>query len=198
MMARVSSTAREYFGGFSGFRRARKGRYSARVRKRQPEASWISSTGRSAHSSRNWSSSLRRVSVDNSSSNIFFMSLGIIGSRAASNAASSTFLTRLGSIALLQDCFRFARTQIDVDRRKRFSLRDADHFLAPQFEHGQKMHDQTRRPHVDVEQGFKLHETALFLQGTQDDPHVLAHRELFAPDLVVLFQAGLAHDSHPG
>src|SRR5574343_322954 len=175
MMARVSRTAREYFGGFSGFRRSRKGRYSARVRKRQPEASWISSTGRSAHSSRNWSSSLRRVSVDNSSSNIFFMSLGIIGSRAASNAASSTFLTRLGSIALLQDHFRFARTQIDVDRRKGFGLRDTDHLFPPQFEHGQKMHDQARRPHVDVEQGFELHKATLLLQGAQDDAHVLAH-----------------------
>src|SRR5574343_911154 len=198
MMARVSRTAREYFGGFSGFSRSRKGRYSARVRKRQPEASWISSTGRSPQSSRSWSSSLRRVSVDSSSSNIFFMSLIAIGSRAASKAASSTRLTWLGSIALLHDRFHFARPEIDVDRRKGFGLRDADHFFPPQFEHGEKMHDQARRPHIDIEQGFELHEPPLFLQGAQDDAHVLAHRQFFAADLVVLLHPGLAHDSHPG
>src|SRR5574343_649096 len=188
MMARVSRTAREYFGGFSGFRRSRKGRYSARVRKRQPEASWISSTGRSAHSSRNSSSSLRRVSVDSSSSNIFFISLGVIGSRAASSAASSTPVTWLGSTVM----------HSDVNGLKGFGLGDFDQFFAAQFEHGDEMHDQAGDAHGRVEQGFELDEAALLLQGAQDDAHVLAHRQLLATDLVMLLQAGLADDGHPG
>src|SRR5574343_1019582 len=151
MLARVSRTAREYFGGFSGFRRSRKGRYSARVRKRQPEASWISSTGRSAHSSRNSSSSLRRVSVDNSSSNIFFISLGVIGSRAASSAASSTLLTWLGSTVL----------HSDVNGLKSFGLGDFNQFLAPQLKHGDEMDNQARDAHGRVEPGFKLDDAAL-------------------------------------
>src|SRR5574343_537452 len=153
MLARVSRTAREYFGGFSGFRRSRKGRYSARVRKRQPEASWISSTGRSAHSSRNSSSSLRKVSDENSSSNIFFMSLGVIGSRAASNAASSTLLTRLGSTVM----------HSDINRLKGFSLGNLDQLFATQFEHGNKMDNKSRHAHFGVEQGFELNKAALFL-----------------------------------
>src|SRR5574343_1956076 len=146
MMARVSRTAREYFGGFSGFSRSRKGRYSARVRKRQPEASWISSTGRSAQSSRNWSSSLRKVSVDSSSSNIFFMSLGVIGSRAASSAASRTLLTTLGSTVM----------HSDVNGLKGLGVGEFDQFLTPQFEHGDEMDDQAGHAHFGVEQGYKL------------------------------------------
>src|SRR5574343_1015002 len=187
MMARVSRTAREYFGGFSGFRRSRKGRYSARVRKRQPEASWISSTGRSAHSSHNSSSSLRRVSVDSSSSNIFFISLGVIGSRAASSAASRTLLTRLGSTVL----------HSNVNGLKGLGLSDFDQFLTPQFEHGDEMDDEAGHAHFGVEQGFELDEATSLLQGAQDDAHVLAHREFLAPDLVGRLQAGLAKGVHP-
>src|SRR3546814_3739223 len=43
MIARVSSAAREYFCGRSGFRRARNGAYSARAWKRQPLATCTSS-----------------------------------------------------------------------------------------------------------------------------------------------------------
>src|SRR6266850_634128 len=64
MIARVSITAREYRGGFSGARRSMNGVNSAVVWKRQPLATWTSSTARPFHSSAISARRLRRASGD--------------------------------------------------------------------------------------------------------------------------------------
>ena len=85
--------------------------------------------------------SLRSVSVDNSASNIMRSSSGVIGSRAASRAASSTFLTRLASTLL----------HSHVNGLKRLGLGKFDQLFACQFEHRQEMHDQAGRAHGRIE-----------------------------------------------
>ena len=77
------------------------------------------------------------------------MSLGDIGSRAASNAASSTLLTWLGSTLM----------HSDVNGLKGFALGDFDQFFATQFKHGDEMDNQSLHTHFRVEQGFELDET---------------------------------------
>jgi hypothetical protein len=88
------------------------------------------------------------------------MSPGDSGSRAASSAASSTFLTRLGSTLL----------HSDVDGLKGFGLRDLDQLLAGQLEHREEMHDQAGRAHRRVEQRLELHEAAPLLAAAQVMP----------------------------
>src|SRR5574343_1625866 len=70
--------------------------YSVRVRKRQPVASWTSSTVRSLHSSRSSSSSLRTTSGASSPSNIWRSSDTERGCWAASRAASRMRLISAG------------------------------------------------------------------------------------------------------
>src|SRR6185369_5609657 len=69
MMASVSSTARVYLGGFSGCSRSRYSRISGRLWKRQPLATWTSSTPRWVHSFCRSASSALIVSAPSSSLN---------------------------------------------------------------------------------------------------------------------------------
>src|SRR3954469_3213836 len=84
-----------------------------------------------------------------------------------------------------------------VDRRVGFRLGQLDQRFLGQFEHRDERHDQHGHALADVEQVLELHE-APPLQLLEHHGHVLAHRELFARDLVVLDQLGPAQDVAPG
>ena len=90
MMARVSITAREYFGGFSGLSRSRYSRISGRLCSRHPVASATSSTPRPSHSRVNSSSSERKVSGPTASANRTRMSRKGNGWLAQIRAVSRT------------------------------------------------------------------------------------------------------------
>src|SRR5437762_2280258 len=141
--------------------------YEARVWKRQPLAVATSSTPRSFHASRSSSSSLRIVSAPISSSNILRSSEIGRGSCAASKAASSTTFTSLG----------LSMSQLHVDGRERFELRDLDQISPPEPEHGEEMADEHRHPAPRSEHPAELGEPAA-PQPAQDEAHVLAHRKL--------------------
>src|SRR5690349_8967440 len=154
MMASVSSTAREYLGGRSGFSLSIYGMNSARVRKRQPLANCTSSAALpgSPHSARNSSSRTRMVSEDTSSSNILRKSVTVIGWTAHNNAASRVRLSASGVVgmaigrawAVRREVFVSRRRgrgveafvlihregEADVNRRKGFGLRQVDQLLA--------------------------------------------------------------------
>src|SRR6266852_6262320 len=149
--------------------------YEARVWKRQPLAVAASSTPRSFHASRSSSSSLRIVSARISSSNILRSSEIGSGSCAASRAASSTVFTSFG----------LSMSQLHVDGRERFGLRDLDQAFPDELEHREVVDNEHRRAAPRIEQLAELGETAA-PQPAQDDAHVLAHRKLLAGDTVVL------------
>src|SRR5713101_2282335 len=149
--------------------------YEARVWKRQPLAVAASSTPRSFHVSRSSSSSLRIVSAPISSSNILRSSEIGSGSCAASSAASSTIFTSLG----------LSMSQLHVDRRERFGLRDLDQVFPDELEHREEIDDEHRHAAPRFEQLGELGEAAA-PQPAQDEAHVLAHRQLLARDAVVL------------
>src|SRR5206468_7470025 len=124
--------------------------YEARVWKRQPLAVAASSTPRSFHASRSSSRSLRIASAPISSSNILRSSEIGRGSCAASSAASSTILTSLG----------LSMSQLHVDGRERFGLRDFDQIFPDQLEHCEEIHDEHRHAASRFEQPAERGETA--------------------------------------
>src|SRR6266516_1179964 len=149
--------------------------YEARVWKRQPPAVAASSTPRSFHASRSSSSSLRIVSAPTSSSNILRSSEIGSGSCAASRAASSTIFTSFG----------LSISQLHVDGRERFGLRDLDQAFPDELEYSEVVDDEHRHAAPRIEQLAELGE-APAAQPAQDEAHVLAHRKLLAGDAVVL------------
>ena len=90
MIARVSSVARVYFGGFSGFRRSRKTFISARLWNRQPLVSFTSSTPRPAHSCCNSASMclMASASITNSCSTCSAISAAPSSPSACSSCSS--------------------------------------------------------------------------------------------------------------
>src|SRR5260370_6237547 len=149
--------------------------YEARVWKRQPPAVAASSTPRSFHASRSSSRSLRTVSAPTSSSNILRSSEIGSGSCAASRAASSTIFTSFG----------LSMSQLYVNGRKRFGLRNLDQAFPDELEQREVIDDEHRRAAPRIEQLAELGEAAV-PQAAHDEAHVLAHRKLLAGDAVVL------------
>src|SRR5712691_5483052 len=158
--------------------------YEARVWKRQPPAVAASSTPRSFHASRSSSRSLRIVSAPTSCSNILRSSEIGSGSCAASRAASSTIFTSFG----------LSMSQLHVDRRKRFGLRDLDQAFPDELEHREVIDDEHRRAVPRIEQLAELGEPAI-PQTAHDEAHVLTHRKFLAGDAVVLHHLR-AHEEH--
>src|SRR5258708_24051643 len=160
--------------------------YEARVWKRQPLAVATSSTPRSFHASRSSSSSRRIVSAPISSSNILRSSEIGRGSCAASRAASSTIFTSLG----------LSMSELHVDGRERFGLRDLDQIFPDELEYREEIDDEHRHAAPGFEQLAELGEAAA-PQPAQDEAHVLAHRKLLACDTVVLHHFRTHEDVAP-
>src|SRR5207245_6349226 len=141
---------------------------------------------RSFHASRSSSSSLRIVSAPISSSNILRSSEIGMGSCAASRAASSTIFISLG----------LSMSQLHVDGREGFGLRDLDQIFPDELEHCEEIDDEHRHAMPRFEQLAELGEAAA-PQPAQDEAHVLTHRKLLAGDTVVLHHFRTHEDSAP-
>src|SRR5262245_25347386 len=144
------------------------------VWKRQPLAVVTSSTPRPSQEARSSSSSLRSVSASTSSSNIFRSSDTGSGSCAARSAASSTILISLGL-----SIFEF-----HVDGGEGLGLRHLEQALPDELQHREEGDDQHGHSARRVEELAELCESAA-PQPSQDEAHVLAHRELFAGHAVM-------------
>src|SRR5882724_10301825 len=147
----------------------------ALVWKRQPLAVVTSSTPRSAQASRSSSSSMRNESASISSSNIFRSSEIGSGSCAASSAASSTIFTSFG----------LSMGEFQIDGSERLGLRHFEKAFPSQLQHREKIDDKHRHAARRLEQLAELGETPS-PQPSQDEAHVLAHRQLLAADVVML------------
>src|SRR5262245_54147951 len=182
MIASVSSTAREYRGGFCGLSRSTNGWYSGRARKRQPDATWVSSTPLSCQSSRISSSRPRSVSWEYSLSKSFLNSASGSGSWATRSTVSSTRLTCARSedglsISLVGGSVERCKVcafQLDVDRGVSGLLADLDQAFTRQFEERKQCHDQHRNALSRIEQLTKF-DVSLIVQLPQHSTHVFAY-----------------------
>src|SRR5690606_28192711 len=90
--------------------------------------------------------------------------------------------------------------QAHINGRVGLGLGDFQQRFARQFEHGDEMyhHHRHRRAFADAfhEQLAELDETHI-VQAAQDVSHVVAHRQLFARDVVMLVQLGALQDIGP-
>src|SRR5215471_1809659 len=118
---------------------------SARVRKHQPEATWMSCTPRPCQSFPSSSRTRRRVSLDRSSSNSFFSSDSATGSWRDSSTVSSTVLTRVRSKSGFSiftvasvDGREMAGFQFHVDGRVGCLLGQLDQAFARELQQGEE------------------------------------------------------------
>src|SRR5882672_9087071 len=143
----------------------------ARVWKRQPLAVTTSSAPRPLQASRSSSSRTRTVSASIASSNIFRSSETGSGSWAASSAASRMIFTSLG----------LSMGQFHVDGGEGLDLGHFEKSFSCEFQYREKVHDQHRHAARRLEQLAELGEAAP-AQPSQDQAHVLSHRQLLATD----------------
>src|SRR3954464_8711316 len=180
MIASVSITAREYFGGRWGLRRSRNRVYSGRARKRQPLATLMSSTLRPSQSAASSVRILRSTSLPRSSSNSFLRSLSCNGSALVSSAASSTRFTSCKS-----NDGESMGGGFDVNRCIGLLLRDFNQRFARKLEDREESHHELRHAFLRREE-LREFDQLRFLQPAQDRAHVLAHRKLVARNAVML------------
>src|SRR5258706_6461171 len=207
MMASVSSTAREYRGGFSLEMRSMNPWYSGFTRKRHPDATLVSSIERSAHSALSASRTLRMLSASTSPAKRRFSCCTDKGSEAERSAASSTRFTSSRSMECEESGFVWSfisgdcqcgalGPELHVDRIEGRLLRELHERFARELEEGEEGHHQERHAAVRIEELGEL-DVASAGERVHDPAHVRANGKLLARDLVVRGHARAREDRAP-
>src|SRR2546422_578103 len=110
--------------------------------------------------------------------------------RGSCDASSTASRMRFASAGL-------GMAQFYVNRGEAFGLRNLDQQLSRQLEQREEGDHQDRDPSGRLEQLGELEDAAL-AQAAQDAAHVLAHRQLFAGNVVVPGQARAVQEAAPG